>query len=476
MKKIIKINTDDITNECLREDFTYFIKKTFQTVNVGTKFIDNWHIDLIGEYLKEVHKGNIKRLIVNMPPRNLKSISISVAFPAWILGHNPAARIIVASYSDTLSIKHSTDCRRVVTSKWFQQVFPDFKIHPTQNEKHKFATTQNGYRFATSIGGALTGEGGDYLIIDDPHNPSQVMSKKYRKNVLDWFSNTFSSRLNNKKKGVMIVVMQRLHPEDLTGHLLEKTGKSWTHLSLPAIAEKNKIISIGNFTKNRKRGELLNPNREGQKEIETVKKEMGSYVFSAQYQQNPVLQTASMLKPHWIRRFNPDKMTKKYEKIVLSFDTAIKAGVQNDPTVCTVWGELRKNYYMLYVFREWLEYPDLKKQSLRLIEEWNPNSVLIEDKSSGQSLVQDLKRETKYPIIPVKVSKDKVTRFAAVSAMIEAGRVFLPDEAPWLADFENELYAFPHGKHDDQVDSLTQFLDWSKKRAGMNRGVRITFF
>ena len=216
------ITPTQLKNEVLRNDLSAFIHKSFNTINPSVKYSHNWHIDLIAEYLKEVYNGNIKRLIINIPPRSLKSVCISVAFPALILGKNPSSRIIVASYSEILSLKHSTDCRIIINSQWFKKLFPDFQLNQSQNEKHKFATTQNGYRFATSIGGSLTGEGGDILIVDDPHNPQQIMSDKYRLKTIEWFSNTFVSRLNDKKNGVIIIVMPRLHQNDLVGYLLSK--------------------------------------------------------------------------------------------------------------------------------------------------------------------------------------------------------------------------------------------------------------
>jgi predicted phage terminase large subunit-like protein len=450
-------------NSSFEEEIVLFIRKAFNIVDSGTDYLHSWHIDLIGAYLSEIYKGNIKRLIINIPPRTLKSICVSVAFPAWLLGKNPSSRIIVASYSKILSLKHSTDCRLVIQSDWYKQKFPNVTLNTKQNEKHKFATTKNGYRFATSVEGTLTGEGGNYLIVDDPHNPQQVMSEKYRKKTLDWFSNTLSSRLNDKKKGVIIIVMQRLHPNDLTGYLLDKGKNLWQQISIPAIAEKDELLSIGNFTKFRHRGELLHPKREGIKEIEQIKIEMGSYVFSAQYQQNPVLIKIGMLEPNWIQRYQLKNIA-TFQKITLSFDTAIKAGIKNDPTVCTVWGEKQNNYYLLEVYREWLEYPALKKIAIELIKKWNPDNILIEDKASGQSLIQDLRQDIKQPVIPIKANKDKITRFASVSTFIEAGRVFLPNEAVWLADFENELYSFPNHEHDDQVDSLSQFLNWIKSK------------
>ena len=298
-----KLNPLELEKGVLENDLPSFINKVFNTINPGIQYSHNWHIDLIAEYLKSVFDGSTKRLIINIPPRSLKSVCVSVAFPAWVLGKKPNSRIIVSSYSDVLSLKHSTDCRLVVSSKWFQNLFPDFQLADGQNEKHKFATTQNGYRFATSVGGSLTGEGGDILIVDDPHNPQQVMSEKYRTKTLEWFSNTFISRLNDKKNGAIIIVMQRLHPNDLVGYLLDKKDNKWTILNIPAIAEKDTYYSIGNFEKVRQKGDILHPARESLKEIETIKTDMGSYVFSAQYQQNPVVEKGNIIRAEWIKRF-----------------------------------------------------------------------------------------------------------------------------------------------------------------------------
>ena len=164
------------------------------------------------------------------------------------------------------------------------------------------------------------------------------------------------------------------------------------------------------------------------------------------------------------------KSINDFSRIFLSFDTAIKAGLKNDPTVCSVWGEFNDNLYLLMIYREWLEYPELKKKAIEWNLKWNPECILIEDKASGQSLIQDLKKEIKTPIIPIKVSKDKITRLASVSPLFEAGKIFLPTEADWLVDYENELFSFPFAEHDDQVDSTSQFLQWYKNNSKFNGG------
>jgi predicted phage terminase large subunit-like protein len=439
-------------------------------VNPGSSYLHNWHIDAIGEALQEVWRGNIGRLIVNIPPRYLKSFCVSVAFPAWVLGNSPEKRIVVASYSEKLAIKHSLDCRMVMQSTWFRKIFQNCHLSTEQNEKYKFSTTKNGYRFATSVGGTLTGEGGDILIVDDPHSPQQVLSANYRQKVVDWYGNTFSSRLDDKKKGAIIVVMQRLHSNDLTGHLLERGRDSWVHLNLPVLFEKETTIRIGNFRKDISGGEFLFPRRESNDEIEKIKLDMGSYFFNAQYQQKPMASGCGMVREEWLGEFSEDY---KFNGIYLSFDTAIKSGTNNDPTVCTVWGDYENKYYLLEVFRKWLEYPELKRESIELLKKWKPVYVLIEDKASGQTLIQDLRKDLRYNIIPIKVTKDKITRFAAVTPLFESGLVLLRKNGSWLFDYRYEILSFPHGAHDDQVDSTSQFLDWISRRNGRGREIRL---
>lgn len=450
-----------LQKEIYTKSLSSFIQRSFYIVNQGTTYKHNWHIDAISEALNEIYKGNIKRLIINMPPRYLKSFCVSVAFPAWVLGNNPEKRIIVASYSEKLTLKHSTDCRLIIENEWFKKIFNNCILSKNQNEKYKFSTINNGYRFATSVGGTLTGDGGDILIIDDPHNPQNVLSEKYRQKTLDWYSNTFSSRLNDKKQSAIIIVMQRLHPNDLSGYILSKDKNNWVHLNLPVIFEDETKIHIGNFNKVINKDEILFNEREGKIEIERIKIDMGTYVFNAQYQQKPMISDCGMFKKEWFKYFNKNI---EFENIYLSFDTAIKTGVNNDPTVCSVWGVYQNNYYLINIFRKWLEYPDLKKETIKLIKQYNPTATLIEDKASGQSLIQDLKKEINSNIISIKVVKDKITRFASVTPFFESNRVFIFKNDLWQFDLEYELLLFPNSQHDDQVDSISQFLNYIKNK------------
>lgn len=462
------ISYDDI----LKDDLSSFIGKCFQTIDPGTKFESNWHIDLIADRLEKASSSKIKRLVINIPPRSLKSVCVSVAWPAWILGNNPSAKIMVASYSQILSLKHSMDCKLVMSSDWYKEIFPEVEIVKGQNEKFKFVTTKRGFRFATSVGGTATGEGGDILIIDDPHNPAQASSDIQRKSALEWFDQTFMSRLNNKKKGVVVVVMQRLHVNDLTGHLLSKKGVKWNHMSLPIIADRRRVFNVKMYNKKVvfNKGDILHSGREGKKEIESLKQELGSYAFSAQYLQNPVCLKGGMVNIEWFRRYDnaPDG-----NNIIHSWDTAIKTGINNDISVCTVWEETKNGYYLLEVISNKMEYPQLKRSVISLAEKWGVDTILIEDKASGQSLIQDLNRETKLPIIAINPKNDKVTRFAAVTALIESGKVWLPNSAIWLVDYETQILSFPNVPHDDMVDSTSQFLNWIRNRKKVNPNLRI---
>lgn len=455
-------------NALMRESLSAFTQKTFHTVDPGANYLHNWHIDLIAEYLEACKRREIKRLIINIPPRYLKSISVSVAWPAWLLGNDPTTRIMAASYSKELSLRHSTDCRLVLKSEWYQEAFRKTILVDDQDTKAKFVTTERGMRYATSVGGTATGEGADYLIVDDPINPMEAASDVQRKNANTWFDQTFSSRLNDKLNGVIVVVMQRLHANDLSGHLLEKGG--WEHLSIPAVAETKTVHDFGRIKVTREAGDILHPAREDEAAIQRQKIAMGSYGFAGQYQQRPAPAEGGIFKAAWLKRYKHRQEI--YEKIVQSWDTAIKASEINDPSACLTFGVRKDGYDLLQVLTRRVEYPELKNLVQRQAEEWGANAVLIEDKASGQQLLQDLKRSTTLPLIAMQAKHDKVTRASTVSAMVEAGRLSLPEQASWLTDFEAELLTFPNAAHDDCVDALTHFLAWIRDKQSTEIRIR----
>lgn len=450
-----------------RRNLSPFVRQVFKTVDPGSTYSHNWHIDLICDYLEAVTRREIKNLVINVPPRFLKSIITSVSWPAWLLGNNPSEQIVCASYSSSLSLKHSVDCRRIIQSGWYQAMFPAVDLAEDMNLKSEFHTTKSGYRIATSVGGTVTGKGGNILLVDDPVNPEQAMSDTARVAANIWFEQTYSTRLNSEKSGAMVVIMQRLHTDDLTARLLKKGG--WEHLCIPMEAEGKTVYSIGDLEVVREKGELIHEERFGPDEVKAKKTVLGSFAYAGQYQQRPAPLGGGLIKIAWFKRYKtaPDK----FMRVVQSWDTANKEREINDPSVCTTWGETEAGHYLLDVYRERLAYPDLRRISKSLYAKWKPDAVLIEDKSSGQSLIQDMRADTddKYPVIAVQANVDKVTRASTCSPVIEAGNVYLPDYSSWLVDFEMEIGNFPASVTKDQMDSVSQYLNWTKRKRAKPR-------
>jgi predicted phage terminase large subunit-like protein len=459
---------------CLRADFHMFLHRAFLTVSPGDDFQDNWHLGAIAHQLERIRTGESNRLIINVPPRSLKSIAVSVAWVAWRLGHDPALCFVCCSYSAELALKHARDCRAVMQSDWYRRTFPRTVLSKERNAEHDFQTTARGGRFSTSVGGTLTGRGGDCIIVDDPIKPEDAASESARKVAIEWFGSTLLSRLNDKAAGSIVLVMQRLHEDDLAGHLLAACG--WEHLSLPAIAEADEEIAIeGGALVRRRGGDLLHEKREGREVLEGLRASMGSAAFSAQYQQAPIPAGGALVRRDWIRRYDRPPERGPRDRIVLSWDCASKDGVLNDYSVC-ITALVRKNeVFVLDVLRERLNFPDLVKAVVRLANRHQaPKAMLVEDAASGTQLIQYLRHVQPKGVplpIPRRPDGDKVTRMSRASSRIEAGELLLPHEAPWLADFERELLGFPNAKHDDQVDALSQLLNWSQGNAYLQNTV-----
>jgi predicted phage terminase large subunit-like protein len=441
----------------LRNDFRAFTEKTFTTLSPGDTFEDSPHIHAIAWALERVRRGELKRLIINMPPRSLKSITASVAFPAYSLGHDPTQRIICVSYSGELAKKHSNDFRAVIETEWYKEVFPSTRIGSFKNTETEIEFTKRGSRLATSVGGTLTGRGGDTIIIDDPLKPDDALSQTRRAAVNAWYTHTLLSRLDDKRTGAIIIVMQRVHIDDLTGFLRSQSDE-WEVLSLPAIAPQDELIPVWNGdTYERKAGEVLSP-REPTEILNALKLQLGSDAFYAQYQQAPAPPGGAMIKRNWIARY--DQLPPETERIMVlqSWDTANKGGPDNDWSVCSTWVFARgQRFYLVDMWRGQVDYPSLKAKVQKLAKEWQAKRVLVEDAGAGTMLVQEL-RTSVSGIIAVRPERDKITRISVASAKMEAGQVFLPVRAAWLPDLEDELFTFPGSRHDDQCDSISQAL------------------
>lgn len=448
----------------LRNDFLTFAQRVFRELNPGRTFHIGCHHEAIA-YLLNVSAvtGEIDRVIINLPPRSAKSTIVSVALPAFLLGRDPTRRIIVVSYNQDLANMFSRQTRQVMQSAWYRRLFPSTRIPPRAAEA-QFYTGAGGFRKAISTGGTFTGRGGDLIIIDDPLKADDAYSETARESLLRWAQATLFPRLDDKLRGTILLVQQRQNEDDLSGHM-HRTGE-WLSLSLPAIAEKDEWITLSRTPLRRhyrRVGDLLDPVREPIEVLNSLKRSMGRAAFSAQYQQAPLPPDGDVVKVGWFRTY--DDLPDDGERI-FSVDTASKAGLKNDWSVISVWRVIENRFYLEYVWRRRVQYPELKNSLVELARDLKPDVILIEYKCNGIGLIQDLKalREG-FPVIAYDPGAlDKESRMRIQSAKIEGGLVFLPPAAPWLEEFLNEVRRFPNGAHDDQIDALSQLLDYKFSR------------
>jgi predicted phage terminase large subunit-like protein len=408
------------------------------------------HHELIISKLEAVERGEIKRLMISMPPRNGKSFITSSIFPAWVLGRHPQHHIIFATYGQELSDDFGRRVRNFIADPVHQAIFPNCRLSEDSTAAHRFNIKAGGAYFAVGRGGPITGRGADLLLIDDPiKDREEANSGTIRRALHEWYESVAYTRL--MPGGAIIIIQTRWHEDDLAGWLLrEHTSENWDVLRLPAIAERDEGF--------RKEGEALWPERFPLSELERIRMAIGGRAWASLYQQRPAAAEGVIFKRDWWQFFSPP-LTVKLDQIVQSWDTAFKKGTENDFSACTTWGVAGDGYYLLHLWRERVEFPELKRVLASLAEEWKPNAILVEDKASGQSLIQELKNSTALPLIPVKVDTDKQTRAQAITPLIEAGKVFLPQSAPWVSDFVEEMACFPNGVHDDVVDATTQALN-----------------
>lgn len=443
----------------LRNDLTSFIRKTFNIVSPGDNYIHGRHIDAIAYELGQCLNGKTKRLIITMPPRYLKSVCASVAFPAFVLGHDPSRRIISVCYSDDLTKKHARDFRLVTNSPEYRRLFPDTKF--VSEALGELVTSENGSRYATSIGGTLRGRGGHMIIVDDPIKGAGVMSEAERFAVKDFYDTTLYSRLDDKKEGVIIIVTQRTHVDDLVGHVLDK--EEWVHLNLPAIATENQAIPIGDdMIWMRRRGTALHPERESLKDLKRLSASMPEIVWQAQYQQDPVPPGGYLIKREFFPRYVVRLRRCDFSHVILSVDVAQSRRDGASYSVILVFGLSHDGKaYLWDCIRGRFRQSELKTEILRQHFRYRANFLIVERAPISYGLIDELTpNQQELGLITIAPASDKVARVTHALFTLESRKVVLPDEADWLADFEEEIFSFPHGRHDDQVDALSQFVLW----------------
>ncbi|MDX2276869.1 MAG: phage terminase large subunit [Hyphomonadaceae bacterium] len=449
-------------NAILRNDLCAFIEKVFATVSNGDTYRPNWHVEAIVHQLMRCDSGEIRRLAILMPPRHLKSIVVSIAYVAWRLGRDPRQRFIVVSHSAELAQLLSRQFRQVVDSDWYRRAFPAMRANPQKNTETEFVTSAGGGRLATSIGGSITGRGGDVIIVDDPMKAELANNESEEARVRHYFDQTLSTRLNNKKTGVMILVMQRLSVGDLAAHVLN--DPNWTQLTLSAIAEKDETITLTPSRAHvRYKGQVLHPDHEDEAVFAELRTRLGTAGFAAQYLQAPIPPGAGLLQLDWFQRYNSLPSRRLWELVLHSWDTAASLEEGASYSVWQKWIVIDGKLYLADLIRKRMQYPGLKRVAFELIKPHAPDHVLVERASTGIALGDEFfnhfsiyERQRKVPHIrPVHSKED---RAVAVSALIEAGTVLLPQEAPYLKTLEDEIRSFPNGAHDDQVDAMTQVV------------------
>ena len=444
-----------------RTDFNVFVERVFTELNGSTPYVDNFHIAVICAELEAVRRGEVLRLAIALPPRSLKSIIASIAYPAWLLGLDPTTKIVCASYGQSLSEPFARECRKIMLSAWYRRLFPATRFTTPRPAAHELETTAGGYRLAASVGGSITGKGADYFIVDDPTKPEEAMSEVVRVRANEWARHTLFTRHNNKSTGRTIIAMQRLHQDDMIGHVAELSDLKV--LSFSAIAQHDETYQIrtpfGTYRHTRAEGEALHAEREPLEVLQVQRKALGEIHFAAQYLQMPAPPSGNYVDPAWFATFDPASLP-NFDEVVQSWDCASKDNQRSDYTVCTTWGRKGKQFYLLNVLRKRLKFPDLKRAVVEQARIFDARHVVIEDCAAGIALIQQLKEDGFYKLQPFKPKGDKVERLQAQTAVMEAGLVFLPANAPWKEDYLFELMMFPASKYDDQVDSTSQALAW----------------
>lgn len=481
---------DLIKKEGLRrlaqKDLMEFTRQSFEIIEPGQEFKDNWHLHVIAEHLMAVSSGDVRNLVINIPPGCMKSILTSVAWPAWEWARDPTLRIMGASYGSDLSIRDASKTRDIITSDWYRERWPEVLIKPGEDQKTKYALTEGGWRMSTSVGGRATGEHPDRKIVDDPHNAKQAESDAERLSALTWFDRTLSTRGQSRGANT-VVVMQRLHEKDVTGHIIaDLTG--YTHICIPMEFDGvRRKTFLGAYDPRVKKGELLWPEMFDEHSVTELKQLLGAYGSAGQLAQSPEPPEGGLLNTDCFQLWPHDKPLPQLEYILQSYDCAFTEKTTGDPTALTVWAvfthDNRKNAMLIDAWDEHLSYPALRTKA---IEEWNteyggtkkggqpvrprrPDRVLVEAKASGQSLLQDL-HLARIPAVAYNPGNaDKISRAHQAAPTLELKLLWIPESAKnpgqvasWATAFITQLKKFPVAEHDDYCDTFSQAIIFLK--------------
>lgn len=455
-------------------------------------YVGGWHLEAMAEHLEAVTNGQIKRLIINVPPRTSKSSLASVAWPAWTWARRkdvftsplsgPMTQFLFSSYAQQLSWRDSGRTREIIQSPWYQERWGNrFSLSLDENTKSKFVNSVKGHRHATSVGAGTTGFGGNCLVIDDAHNAMEAESELKRQTVLDWYDRAFTNRLSDFEHGAIVIIMQRLHCDDLVGHILEKDAGEWTLLKLPMEYEPTERLAptrIGWSDPRQERGDLLWPKKIPKKAVDLLRKDLGPFGYAGQLQQNPVPAGGGIIKRDWWKDwdsktaiengYKPGVYPQMEYKIAV-LDSAYTEKKENDPSAITIWGVFRNKYdqpriFLMYAWQDRLEMPALVKETGKICERFKIDKLLIEGKASGLSVSQELRalysvgRTWGIEVINPDKHGDKVARMHSVTPLFSEGLVYAPMEMSWADMVIEEVTRFPKAKHDDLSDTTSMGL------------------
>jgi predicted phage terminase large subunit-like protein len=456
---------DEHLKRCVQQSLRRFVEWAWPILEPATPFLPNWHLDLLCEYLEEVTAGRITHLVINVPPRYMKSILVSILWPCWEWLRDPSMRYMFVSYSEALAARHAVDRRRVIRSDPYQRYWGSLvQLAPDQRTKLELLNTRRGAMVATSVGGSVTGKGGNRLILDDPHNPMQAESDTQRQQAIDFFTGTLSTRLDDKRRGAIVVVGQRLHQRDLSAVCLEQ---GFAAVILPAEAETRAPILFPRSGRvvTREIDEPLWPAREGSAELAAQKVLLGTYHFAGQYQQRPSPRGGGRFQRDWWRYYDDLPPCDRYAQ---SWDLAFKDGQTSDYVVGLVAGQQGANIYLIDRYKQRASF----QQTCKAIEGMRAaypltQAIFIEDTANGPAVIDVLKQHVPG-IIAVRPAGGKESRAAACEPRVQAGNIYLPrPTAPggtpiagraWVHDFIEQFAVFPRGAHDDDVDAFSQLL------------------
>lgn len=443
-------HNETVLNAILRADLRSFAEAAFIVLE-GKPFRPGLHIDVICRALAMAHAGACRRLVINQPPRTLKSF-LGIAFCAWKLGHEPATKIILACHDVRLAETHADKIRQLLRSDMFRRAFPETVVRSDFSGRDQFQTTQGGQVLAISLGSGVTGHGADILLVDDPLDAGRANSSAERQSVIDLFEGKLMSRLNSQASGIVLVLQQRLHEQDLSGHLLQRGG--FEHLVVPLVAEGPCRIVIGDLTWDRPAGDVLDPGEYPPAVISDLQRNPA--MFAAQYQQAPRPDGEALVQASWFGLYEQSPPPTAH-RVAISFDTAIKSTGASF-SVGLVFKTDGRNHYLIDVWRDRVDYDVLELKARELVGRHKPSLVIIEDASLGTALKAAVDAIAPGTVYLQKPRRAKIDRLQEVIDILSAGQVHLPQWASFKEAFVKEICAFPGGDNDDQVDALSQYL------------------